>query len=525
MGYMKNCREGSANRTLPIILVTALLVINGFFLKFNAFRSFNFFDMGSFLDASWRIFIGQRPYVDFMYTAGPVHLYLNAFFFSILGFGKAAVLAHLIIVHSTVIVLTFLIARKHLSIFYAFLCALLTTTCFYWPLSFPWHNQTAHLLGLLALSELFLIFPFTKAKTAFIAGWAAGICVALSLMTKINLGGSYFMVILAVLLTSSKRKQSVFGFVLGIAATLVVFATVLINPVRFFEQTSVYYGSLLKTRGPKLLDIKNWLTNDYWAILLIVLFNLRGHLKLIRDESFRQSLLFFLGIYFIGIIAIHFCGMFKPSSIYLWGFHVAFGYIVMDKIKHTCTVSYHEAFHRLSLKLLTLFTFFLIAKSAVYGYQLIGWAYIDRDPVGTYPMKTKALEGWMAEEVPGKAMDEMVQYINSNIPKNELLLILTDMQILYPLTKRDSYRRIPFNFFVGPYGYFPVPGKQQEEVTKNILAQPPDWIITHDRNLEYLEPTYFVQDLVSYLNLTEFIDSSYALVKEMPPYQIFKRKK
>ncbi len=333
------------------------------------------------------------------------------------------------------------------------------------------------------------------------------------------------MVIMAVLLTSSKQKQSISGFLLGMAVTLAIFVTVLINPARFFEQTSVYYGSLLKVRSPKLLDIKSWLMNDYWVILLIVLFNLRGHLKLIRDESFRQSLIFFLGIYFIGIIAIHFCGMFKPSSIYLWGFHLAFGYIITHKIKHSCTTGYHQRFHRLSIKLLTIFAFFLLIKGTMWGYKLMGWTYIDRDPVGTYPMKTKAVEGWLAEEVPGRAVDEMVEYINSSIPKNESLLILTDMQILYPLTKRDSYRRIPFNFFVGEYGYFPVPGKQREEVTQNILTNPPDWIITHDRNLEYLEPTYFVQDLIEYLQLTEFIDSSYGLVKEVPPYQILKRKK
>ncbi len=68
-----------------ILILLLILVSNALFLHYNTFRCFNFFDMGGFLDASWRVFRGQKPYVDFIYTTGLVRLYMNAFSFSFLG--------------------------------------------------------------------------------------------------------------------------------------------------------------------------------------------------------------------------------------------------------------------------------------------------------------------------------------------------------------------------------------------------------------------------------------------------------
>ena len=86
---------------LGLFFLFLILTGNAFFLRHNAFRGFNFFDMGSFLDASWRVFKGQTPYVDFIYTTGPLHIYMNAFFFTLFGFGKKAILAHLIAVRGS----------------------------------------------------------------------------------------------------------------------------------------------------------------------------------------------------------------------------------------------------------------------------------------------------------------------------------------------------------------------------------------------------------------------------------------
>lgn len=69
------------------------LVLCAIFLWKNGFRVFKSFDMGSFIDMAWRIYKGQKPFADFVTYVGPVHSYWMAFFFHLLGFGKAALWA------------------------------------------------------------------------------------------------------------------------------------------------------------------------------------------------------------------------------------------------------------------------------------------------------------------------------------------------------------------------------------------------------------------------------------------------
>src|SRR5260370_27407441 len=59
-----------------------------------ALSIFNFFDMSAFMDAGYRVYIGQKIYTDFEFNAGPGHPYLHALFYALLGFNKTAILAH-----------------------------------------------------------------------------------------------------------------------------------------------------------------------------------------------------------------------------------------------------------------------------------------------------------------------------------------------------------------------------------------------------------------------------------------------
>jgi len=118
---------------LGISVLVLILIGNAFFLKYNAFRCFNFLDMGAFLDAGWRVFRGQRPYIDFIYFEGPVHLQLHALSFHLFGFGKTAIFSHLIFVHSVVIILVYFMLQSRVNRWIAFLVTLLTAPSFYWP--------------------------------------------------------------------------------------------------------------------------------------------------------------------------------------------------------------------------------------------------------------------------------------------------------------------------------------------------------------------------------------------------------
>src|SRR3989338_1931747 len=170
-----------------VSFLIALLVLNAFFLNYNAFRTFNFYDMCFPLDGGWRIASGQRPYADFIYYTGPVHLYLNALFFKLFGFGKAAVLAHLIFIHSLVITAVFIVSRKYLPVWITALVTILTTTSFYWPISHPWHNQTALFFGIMAVVFFLIHFPLADSK-AFLVGAFPGVCVVLAFITKTDIG-------------------------------------------------------------------------------------------------------------------------------------------------------------------------------------------------------------------------------------------------------------------------------------------------------------------------------------------------
>jgi len=97
---------------LNLGIMSCLLLGNAIFLNFNAFRGFNFFDFGAFMDAAWRVVNGQRPYIDFIYFTGPVHLYVTSFFYAIFGFGQLGVLMNIVVIHSIVILLSFLLAKK-----------------------------------------------------------------------------------------------------------------------------------------------------------------------------------------------------------------------------------------------------------------------------------------------------------------------------------------------------------------------------------------------------------------------------
>ncbi|MBI4430270.1 MAG: glycosyltransferase family 39 protein [Candidatus Omnitrophica bacterium] len=507
-----------------LIPVVAILILNAYVLKINAFRNFDFLDMGSYLDASWRVYLGQRPYVDFLYFSGPVHLYINAFFFHLFGFGKAAILAHLVAAHSAAIVLTFLIARKHTPVRVSIICMILTTACFYWPVSHPWHNQTAHLWGLLSIGALYFNIPFRSRKEAIWTVMLSGFFCGIALLTKINLGAAYGLIALAVLLSSSFRRISISSFATGILLFLGMMSVFMTQPRLFLEQTFSYYNQVSRLRAPKLLSLNNWFANDYWVFVTIILVNMRGHFKLLRSQPFRQHLILLVGIFFAGIAALQTDAMSGEINIFLWGITASFAFVVILQIRKACAVDTHQLRHRASTTLLTLFSLFLIVKAASHGINLTKWSFLNRIPVGDYVMKSRPLQGWLSNEEQGKAFDGLAEFINQRIPKHESLLILTDMQILYPITGWDSYRGITFTFFANPFAYFPLPGKQQKQVTQRILNNPPDWIITHDRNREYKAPTSYVASLVPYLELTDFIDSSYEIVKEVSPYQILRRK-
>ena len=117
---------------LPLVLVLNMLILSRV-----AFLDFSDLDWGGFLDASWRVFIGQKVYHDFFYHSGPVHLYMNAFFFQLFSFGKNAILAHLVTVNSLMILATFFATYRRVPVFFTILTTVHTLTSYYWIYPHP----------------------------------------------------------------------------------------------------------------------------------------------------------------------------------------------------------------------------------------------------------------------------------------------------------------------------------------------------------------------------------------------------
>ncbi len=124
----------------------AVAVVLGALLRFlwgNGQLVFDFFDMSAFLDAGYRVWHGQQPYVDFFYNAGPVHLYMHATSFALFGFGKAAVLAHLLFVTAIAFGVTYALARQQLGWAQSLIAATISGFSVNGPSSHPWYDSNA----------------------------------------------------------------------------------------------------------------------------------------------------------------------------------------------------------------------------------------------------------------------------------------------------------------------------------------------------------------------------------------------
>lgn len=496
---------------IPDVLILILILAgNAFFLHFNAFRYFHFYDMCFSLDGGWRILNGQKPYVDFIYFSGPIHLYLYAFFFKLFGFGKTAIFAHLVAVHSMVIVLTYLMVHRRVPDHFAWLAIILTTTSFYWPVSHPWHDQSAHLWGILGVAVLIWQLPFQSQKHALITGGFLSLMAVVSFMTKTNIGAAYGLVFGVICLTVKERWKAILGYLGGMILGLLFIRLLISDLPAYFEQSFGYSALTARERLSGFLNFSQWLVNYYWLPCLIILGNSWHHRRQLKDW-----MVLFVGIFFVAIVSIVSGQMIQSANIALWGIFMAVGFIVFFKIPPAENSKWRITIYRYSRLFLIIITSVFIVLSAREGLNLQAWKYITGyPPSGLYTISTPALKGWNCDEVKGRILDQLTVSIPRKIPKNESLLILSDLQILYALTGRESFKGIPILVF--RENHMPVPGPQLLEVKERLRRHPPDWILADiDSCLRE----------IPYIGLEEEIKTRYSIVWYEAYYALFKRKK
>jgi hypothetical protein len=487
---------------------SAVLILNAVFLTSMAFRHFNFFDMGSILDAAWRLYCGQRPYVDFIYVMGPIHLYFYLMAFKIFGFGKMGVLAYLLFIPSLLVTLMFVTLRKYLPVWVTLIVLLLTTVSFQWNIAHPWYDQTSHLWGVAAVLILVNFFMKSSGRIPWGIGFFCGIMTVLSTMSKTNIGVAYGVCFFVILLCCAGREKSLLGYLAGLlCATAFVFIFLIRYPRPYFEQILTHTQAVAGNRFSAMLNLKAWSVNYYWVCPAVLLAFVNRRLW-----KAKELFLVFICLTFVAIYSVHTGNIIKPANIYLWGVQMGLAFLVLFYPNFRGPDKRLPKSILWGTGVLACWSGILIALAVMSGMQLKVWTYTKRQPFGDYTLQSGPLKGWKTEAWAGKPADALVDYINEFVPKTDSLLNLTDMYIIYALTGRDSYRGIPVMFMEKN---MPAPGRQTNLVREYILTHPPQWII--------VQIGTFI-DEIRFLDLDKEFREHYVAVFRSGWYFLLKRK-
>lgn len=505
--------QNTAQKILASFGVIFLLTANGFFLQFAMLRQFDSNDYGGLIDAGWRIMHGQKPYVDFLYHAQPFFIYAMAWFFMLFGFTKAAFLSHMLFVSSGMILMTYFMVRQRASAFLAFVAAGLTAVGFHWHYPFPNFTFDAIFWGTMGLFALAAQTPFRSARAAF---WTSALCSAaagISFMNKANMGAAFGLVFLMTVLISEKKAAAIGGYLSGGLIAALGSALLIPDMGRFFFANSDYLASQ-HVRLFMLLRPESWLENGYWVPVLVVVLNFYG-----RPLAAREPAMLFLGVAFVAIVSLSTGSWLLPSHIPFMGAAVGLGFVLLEEMKSFSPTPMREAARRGSVKALIVIALMQGAQTGLFSFQ----AALGQQPSGSqlhiekhdYVLQSKPLDGWRCPRRWGEPLDHAVDFIKQNVPQQESLVVLTQMQILYSLTGRESFRGMPFQFVPQ---IMPAPGRQTEEVEKAVMEQPPDWIVTYQQGHLFHKRFYAVLP-----ELEKYVQAHYALVQSWSPYVILRR--
>lgn len=479
---------------ISLTFLTLLLVVNACYFYWNAFRLFVFWDMGAFLASSWRVVCGQAPYRDFLFIMTPVHIYLNALFIKLLGFTKLAVWVHLIVLSSIVAVWTYWALRARFKLFAAAVLTVLSLVSFNWQVAHPWYTQTALFWGLLAGAYFLRCLPFRSAKEAFGCALFAGIMAMLSFMTKINVGAAFLTVYFCVLWAGNFKLKALAGYAAGLALAFACVGFFMVHDwTTFIKDVFLIYPQSQSSRFQYLFYPQAIFNNFYWLVFLIVLLTGRRPSR----ETLPQWLLF------AGFWAVAHFSTFTSSNnlraeFPLMGIYVAAGILLVDR----------ERIREILLVLAA----GLIALCVYHGVKLTAWWYNPQTQ--NYPLEMKAFEGWKCNRVQGFALN-MFAHSLTELPKEDTILMLGDLQMIYGLTGRTPYPGVPDAWASEAC---PAPGDQWERVRTAILTNLPAWIIMHKRyGAEWLV------DIANYLKLESTIQTRYAIAVEYGPYIVLRR--
>lgn len=471
-----------------------------------AFFDFDPLDWGGFLDAAWRIWCGQRIYVDYAFHTGPVHLYMFLLFFKLFGFDRQGILMHLTVINTLTAAATFAAAWGRMPLVFTALCTLLTLAGFYWIYPHPYYDYSAHFFGLLGVAVLARTLPFEHPRAAWRVGLFCGVTAAFCGMTKINIGAAYGLVYTAVFLTGLCRVQSLAACGLGLLAGLAAVLATLASPAAFFQNLAEY-SSLASDRLTRFLFIPAYFKNFLSIPAILLIWILWG-----RKKTWEFVLC--LGVGAMAIFTVN-TGSFRGwDYLPMIGMYMALSFRIFFGLFREPAAGPRKAAVAaciLVLSVVSLYQIFQLTKVTLARMRFIR----NLSAEERYELKNGPFQGWVFKKNEGEIIDGMIETVRK-IPPQETLLMLSNMQMLYPFAEKESYKGIPFQWFEGR---LPPLGKVKE-VRQHIFDHPPDWILA-----SHEEGKHPVNALMGYLEIPgNFLFDQYDIVKTWSTYALFRRR-
>ncbi|MCY3023577.1 MAG: glycosyltransferase family 39 protein [Planctomycetota bacterium] len=459
---------------LDVLLLPAILTLNAVVLVVKGTERFEFFDMSAFLDAGYRVAIGQQPYVDFYYTAGPVHLYLHALSFLLFGFTKTAVMVHLCAVGLAATAISYVIARLRLKPVLAALIAILTLFSFYGPICHPWYDQNASIWLLLGILLWELRARFWTEHALPRVAFACGVLTGLSLLTKANVGLAGGALFVALFLAGPGKRRSVAAYVLGGVVSVGVMLLMLHKPSYLIDQNFFAYAPAKRLKAFARLQDVAWNTPSLAVLCLGAGIAALGGKEFIARQRERLTLL-------AGLVAVAcftaWTGSMDVRGNLVW---VGFQFLNLVLLARGLPQEQPSPARKLARSLLwgtvLLMAVVNVASAAQRTADLVVWTWNPMVLTSDYEIQTEAFRGWKCSSATGRSMDGTVAFIKERIPPGDSLFVFPDVTMIYGLTGRDSYRKCPFIFQQNQL----LRGRWYDEFREHFLNQPPQWIVLHE---------------------------------------------
>ncbi len=516
---MRSWVLGARGRTIAeCLLAPGVIAAVSAYLWRNGQREFDFFDMSAFLDAGYRVWRGQRPFVDFFYNAGPVHLYMHAASFSAFGFGRTAILAHLVAVTAVAMAATYIVARRRLPAGAAMLVTAVSGFALAGPASHPWYDSNACMwLSLGLLAHTLTGEQLRLSRRRFGIG-LAGVACGLALLTKTNVGVAGGSVLALAVVLKHGGRVVLPAFAGGIVLVLALIFGLRESVLEFGRQTLVAYRPL-----GRLLDVGRLLAvvADTPRLGLVVLglcvVVVGGGARFVRAH--RDLVALAVGLPLAAIVWTYTGSMVPAANLGSLGMETALLWMVAREARRARGSGLVGRVAECAVAAMALYC---LGLSIVQSERLATWRWRDSAPVDArnlsdYSLRAPALRGWRCNEGIGRGFDGAVEYVAANVGPGQSLFVFPDATVLYGVTGRESFVGAPFAFHLGTV---PPPGTDYDRFREAFLRHPPDWMVVHrSSGIDWID----ADRLLDWLRLREYVGQHYETRWERDQFRVMRR--